>query len=216
MKVKSLTIQIFFPELVDIERKKVMDVISESFRSASLNYAKINILTDRLDRVSSYKFKNFTKFSSRIQKILDFTNRNYNKNISLEKAANKICLSVYHFDRIFKSEVGISFKKYLKILRLCMAAKMLRTNLTFSVTDICLDTGFNDLSNFINSFKALFGCSPAKFRNCCIYPQNCDLRKRSIASNPATGNYKLLKVFGFQLSSICYLKRARKTKKQQY
>ena len=151
-------------------------------------------------------------FSSRIQKILNFLDENYGNEITLQKAAEAIYLSKDHFNRIFKAEIGVSFKKYLRILRLFKSAMKLRTNYAISVTDICFDVGFNDLSNFIKSFKLFVGCSPIKYKLCSVNPEQCYLRKKSILFK-LSFLPTLSKSLEFSLLSICYLKRARKSKK---
>jgi AraC family transcriptional regulator len=47
--------------------------------------------------------------------------------------------------------------------RLRDAAQRLRTGRD-PVTEIALDVGFDDLSNFIRSFRAEFGVSPGRYR----------------------------------------------------
>ena len=145
-------------------------------------------------------------FSFRIQKILNFINKNYCHHITLGQAANIINLSKFHFEKIFLSEVGISFKKYLNIFRLYKAAELLRSNHTVSITDVCFDMGFNDFSNFITQFRKTFGCSPKKFMNCNIDPKECVLRKKSTLFNISIYNNKLNEALDFPIKFACYIK----------
>lgn len=72
-------------------------------------------------------------------------------------------LSRYHFLRTFKSVVGITPHQWLLRIRLRDAAEQLRaTNLP--VTQIALNAGFDDLSNFIREFRAEFGIAPRQYR----------------------------------------------------
>jgi AraC-like DNA-binding protein len=72
-------------------------------------------------------------------------------------------LSPYHFLRSFKAATGVTPHQWLLRTRLRDAAgKLAATNLP--VTDIALDVGFEDLSNFTRSFRAEFGASPREYR----------------------------------------------------
>jgi AraC-like DNA-binding protein len=72
-------------------------------------------------------------------------------------------LSPYHFLRSFKATTGVTPHQWLLRARLRAAAGKLATTKA-PVTDIALDVGFEDLSNFTRTFRAEFGASPREFR----------------------------------------------------
>lgn len=72
-------------------------------------------------------------------------------------------LSPYHFLRSFKATTGVTPHQWLLRARLREAAEKLAAT-SLPVTDIALDVGFEDLSNFTRSFRAEFGASPRQFR----------------------------------------------------
>ena len=72
-------------------------------------------------------------------------------------------MSTYHFLRTFKAMTGITPHQWLLRARLRNAAHRLVAT-TSPVTSIALDVGFEDLSNFIRSFRAEFGVSPSRCR----------------------------------------------------
>jgi AraC-like DNA-binding protein len=53
--------------------------------------------------------------------------------------------------------------QYLLRLRLARAAKLLAEE-DISVTDVALEAGFADLSNFVRTFRRAAGVSPSRFR----------------------------------------------------
>ncbi|HJW69779.1 MAG TPA: AraC family transcriptional regulator [Candidatus Binatia bacterium] len=82
---------------------------------------------------------------------------------TLEELARTAGLSRYHFLRTFKTVTGVTPHQWLLRARLRDAAQRLVTSRT-PVTEIALDVGFEDLSNFIRSFRAEFGVSPRTYR----------------------------------------------------
>lgn len=83
--------------------------------------------------------------------------------VGLEGAAREAGLSCYHFLRVFSSVVGVTPHQFLVRARLRHAARLLATG-GRSVTDIALDVGFGDLSNFVRCFHRAAGVSPRAFR----------------------------------------------------
>src|SRR5205085_11975477 len=72
-------------------------------------------------------------------------------------------LSRYHFLRTFKTTTGVTPHQWLLRARLRAAVEKLAVTKT-PVTDIALDVGFDDLSNFTRTFRAEFGTSPRQYR----------------------------------------------------
>ena len=77
--------------------------------------------------------------------------------------ADSAGLSPYHFLRTFKHVTGVTPHQWLLRARLREAARRLAAGRD-PVTDIALDVGFEDLSNFMRSFRAEFGMSPRRYR----------------------------------------------------
>jgi AraC family transcriptional regulator len=82
---------------------------------------------------------------------------------SIADLAQEAGLSRYHFLRTFKRTMGITPHQWLMRTRLRKAAERLFTRRD-PVTEIALDIGFGDLSNFIRCFRAEFGVSPSQYR----------------------------------------------------
>lgn len=83
--------------------------------------------------------------------------------IDLEQAARHAGVSPFHFLRLFARVLGVTPHQYLVRARLRRAARLLAET-GRSITDIALDVGFNDLSNFVRSFHRAAGVSPRGFR----------------------------------------------------
>ena len=83
--------------------------------------------------------------------------------IDLEGAARAVELSPFHFLRLFARALGVTPHQYLVRARLRRAARLLSDG-DRSVTDVALEVGFADLSNFVRTFHKAAGVSPRRFR----------------------------------------------------
>jgi AraC-like DNA-binding protein len=88
---------------------------------------------------------------------------NAHEPVDLERAARRAGLSPYHFLRLFAGIVGVTPHQYLLRSRLRRAARALAQD-DRPVSDIALDVGFADLSNFVRTFHRAAGISPRGFR----------------------------------------------------
>jgi AraC-like DNA-binding protein len=88
---------------------------------------------------------------------------NAHEPVDLESAARRAGLSPYHFLRLFANIVGVTPHQYLLRSRLRRAARALAED-DRPVSDIALDVGFADLSNFVRTFHRAAGVSPRGFR----------------------------------------------------
>jgi AraC family transcriptional regulator len=86
-----------------------------------------------------------------------------NEPIELEHVAKAVGLSAFHFLRFFTKVIGVTPHQYLIRARLRQAARSLIDE-SRSITDIALDVGFNDVSNFVRTFHRAAGVSPRRFR----------------------------------------------------
>ncbi len=68
-----------------------------------------------------------------------------------------------HIARSMKKYCNCTISEFLDEIRLTYAANML-INSNLSVTDICYDSGYENLSWFYKKFSEKYGCSPRKYR----------------------------------------------------
>lgn len=83
--------------------------------------------------------------------------------IDINMLAGKACLSRKQFERIFTSCIGISPKRFLRIVRFQHVLFLKQLNTGSSFTDLAYRCGYYDQSHMINDFKALSGLSPCEF-----------------------------------------------------
>ncbi len=92
-----------------------------------------------------------------------FIETNAHEPIDLERTASETGLSPFHFLRMFSRSLGVTPHQYLLRARLRRAARLL-ADTDRPITEIALDVGFADLSNFVRTFHRVAGVSPRNFR----------------------------------------------------
>lgn len=92
-----------------------------------------------------------------------FIEANAQHPLNLERVAAQARCSSFHLLRLFGAVVGVTPHQYLLRCRLRRAAQLLAEE-SLPITDIALDVGFNDLSNFVRTFHRASGVSPRAFR----------------------------------------------------
>jgi AraC-like DNA-binding protein len=83
--------------------------------------------------------------------------------VGLDDAARLAGLSPFHFLRVFAHALGVTPHQYLLRARLRRAARLL-ADPALPVTEVALEAGFADLSNFVRTFRRAAGVSPRRFR----------------------------------------------------
>jgi AraC family transcriptional regulator len=92
-----------------------------------------------------------------------FIDANAHEPLDLETAAEEVGLSPFHFLRLFARVLGVTPHQYLVRSRLRHAARLL-ADADRPITEVALDVGFQDLSNFVRTFRRAAGVSPGGFR----------------------------------------------------
>lgn len=99
--------------------------------------------------------------SHNLRKIIQWTENNYLRKIFLEEIANLIGYEKHYFCNKFKSLTGISYVNYVNNLRIQHACDLLKNG--GSVSDVCSECGFDNLSYFIQLFKKITGVTPKAY-----------------------------------------------------
>lgn len=149
------------PRVINLVHKSGFDSVLEllSILHILSTSANMRILSD----ISFQAADSITYNSRRIDSVMGFLNKNFDKEISLSEAAKQVSMSEVAFSRFFKMRTGKTFVETLNEIRLGHASRML-IDTTQSVSEIAYRCGFNNMSNFNRVFKKKKQCTPKEFR----------------------------------------------------
>lgn len=82
---------------------------------------------------------------------------------SLECVAGYVGFSKFHFDRLFKQFVGMSYCRYLNHERIAYAESLL-IDPDITITQTAMRCGFSSSTAFSRAFRAVKHCSPTEYR----------------------------------------------------
>ena len=124
-----------------------------------------------IERDITMSEKYMDEYIARIQKVQDYIEENYWKNMSTEELSAIAGFSKYHFNRIFKSVLHESLLQYVNRIRLEYSLFILAHRHDYNITDIAYKLGFADSAVFSRAFKNYYGISPLAYRK--KYRTNC-------------------------------------------
>jgi AraC-like DNA-binding protein len=100
----------------------------------------------------------------RMDRVLQFLNRQLGQTVRLSEAARVASLSDGAFSRFFHAHTGKTFPDFVNELRIGRACRLLlETDKT--ITEVAFECGFDSLTNFNRQFRRLKSGSPRDFRN---------------------------------------------------
>ena len=98
------------------------------------------------------------------KEMVSYIQQNFTGKISLKEFGEQFHLSEKYISRYFKEHFHITLSQYITYLRL-ENAKQLLQDTDLSVTETAMQSGYQNVSYFIRSFKKTYGISPLKYRN---------------------------------------------------
>ena len=104
-----------------------------------------------------------TNVEEKFGKVINYINNHFTEDISSSFLSAKFGYEEAYFCRRFKKNTGITVMKYIQVLRLEKAKKMIIKS-NSSIKDIALTCGFSDVAYFTNCFKKLYQITPSQMR----------------------------------------------------
>jgi AraC family transcriptional regulator len=98
-----------------------------------------------------------------LRRVLDYMDSHLDREIALADLADIACFSKYHFLRLFTEATGMTPHRYLVMLRMQRAARLLCTTRR-PVYGIAATCGYTSHGQFTKAFRRHFGMTPTQMR----------------------------------------------------
>ena len=96
------------------------------------------------------------------KKAIEFIQRNYARNISLNDAAEHIGINSSYLSRVFKEDCGKGFVEYLNHVRVEYAKQLIQRG-GIKLKDVVKEVGFNNYTYFFKVFKDIINMTPLEY-----------------------------------------------------
>ncbi len=106
--------------------------------------------------------------TNRMNKIYSYIMSRFRDPISLSEVSQVANLTPQSFCRFFKSRTRKTFSRFLNEVRIGYACKLMAED-HLNISDICYESGYNNLSNFNRQFKRVVKKSPSVYRKEYMY-----------------------------------------------
>jgi len=151
-RVGQLIRQMFKKNSMDrlIVLLKILNILSENKTMEPLASAGVYSEFDELD-------------GKKLADIYRFTMNEFHRKITLDEVASLAHMTTNSFCRYFKKRTRKSYIDFLTEIRIGHARKLLQRD-DLSISQISLEVGFNNLSNFNRKFREVCSITPTEFR----------------------------------------------------
>lgn len=128
-------------------------------------YSQILTILSIASKITSENSKTLklTTTENSMYKILYYINQHFTEQISIKELSNIFNMSESSLSHEFRKYSNKSIYDYILYKRIIKAKELLITDTP--LTQIALDCGFNDYSNFLRIFKKFSNCSPKEYKN---------------------------------------------------
>ncbi|TMV47207.1 helix-turn-helix domain-containing protein [Paenibacillus mesophilus] len=99
-----------------------------------------------------------------VRKMIAFLETAFNEDLSLDAMEKELHLSKQYMSKIFRENTGMTIFDYLYRRRVDHAKRLLHMQKECSITDICFQAGFKNVSHFSRLFKERVGMTPENYR----------------------------------------------------
>ena len=100
--------------------------------------------------------------TQRINTVVEFLMTNYTRDISVDEVAKLVKMNKSSFCRYFKSRTHKTCSQFLNEIRITHACKLL-VNDNLTASEVCYETGYNNISHFTRQFKLITGTTTKNY-----------------------------------------------------
>lgn len=153
-------------------KSRIAQLMKFMFRKTGMD--RLIVLLKLLNVLSAHKnmeplassgvYSEFDELDGRkLADIYRFTMNEFHRKISLDEVADLAHMTTNSFCRYFKKRTRKSYVDFLTEIRIGHARKLLQQN-DLSISQISIEVGFNNLSNFNRKFRSVCSITPTEFK----------------------------------------------------
>lgn len=107
--------------------------------------------------------KNIKVLNTRMLEIKEYIDAHFTEELDLNSLSKKFFLHPSTISKEFKKYSGYHLNKYINLVRVCEAAKLLESNndSVFVISEKC---GYSNMNTFLRQFKCIMEISPLQYR----------------------------------------------------
>lgn len=163
------------PNILEKLAEWILDITDEYFANRPLRnatiYSKLLSFLTMLGRECINKDKGFLSGKDQKQQVYigmlinvcKYIDEHYTETIKIDDIANIAGFSKFHFTRLFKQTMDMSWYDYL-INRRIMQAEKLLIETDLSIMQVAMKAGFGSLATFNRIFKQKRNCTPTEYK----------------------------------------------------
>ena len=143
------------------------DLVSECSAEYSSDYGIMLSFYGFLNSIYEYySEKKLSTQNTYMKRAVEYIERNYNKNISVEGIANMLGIERSYLSRLFKSYKNKSTQNYIIDYRIRCACRMFEQE-DVNVSQVCAAVGYTNIYCFSRIFKSRVGVPPKEYMERC-------------------------------------------------
>jgi Response regulator containing CheY-like receiver domain and AraC-type DNA-binding domain len=145
----------------DINTEKLSQNINLFRKREDICHFAEDYLLKKLAEINTIKT---SRANALLNMAIDYMERNFSKDLSLEEVASFIQISPFYLSKIFKKEIAENFIDYLTRIRIQKAQQFL-ANPLLTIKDVCYQVGYRDPNYFARVFKKTCGITPTEYQS---------------------------------------------------
>jgi AraC-like DNA-binding protein len=134
----------------------------ETFAGFALNELLLRLMQTQARHLFIEQAQRYMN-NHRLAYVIYYIREHLTEKLNMDKLSSMACMSRPHFFRSFKKEFGISPLEFILEERIKMACRLLH-QARYTVMDVALRCGFNNLNHFVDIFRRITGHTPANYR----------------------------------------------------
>ncbi|MEG2199496.1 MAG: AraC family transcriptional regulator, partial [Anaerovorax sp.] len=139
---------------ISIISKQLINTLYQYFRSFNI---------DTASNTFEHNFSQDLLQLDRVSRIVALIYNNYNEKLVFTEIAEKEHINRFYLSHIFQRFTGLNFREFISMVRV-ERSEVILLDTDYSISHIALDSGFSNVSYYIEHFKKWFGIHPSEYR----------------------------------------------------